>query len=132
MRAESEGRPPARQSKRGPMPPRPPVLIAPEMSAVHMLHDRGYPSVLYDVIPRVPFDSVSYSCYESLDHPDPVSALVADLDLIRLITGSNRVLLGEMAPHVAAIGHGGGKPDIFPRRFDEVMKEEAPRCIGSR
>ena len=42
------------------------VLMAPEICAVRMLHDRGFASVLYDVLPRIPFDYVSYSSWESM------------------------------------------------------------------
>jgi len=48
------------------------------------------------VIPYAPFDYVSYSCYESLSHPDPAKALVADLNKIRDVTGSSRLIVGEV------------------------------------
>ena len=81
------------------------VLVAPEFSAVHMLRDQGFASVLSDVIPRVPFDCISYSCYESLAHSEPDSALTADLDWIRRITGSDRIILGELGFSRSALGH---------------------------
>ena len=72
------------------------VLAAAEISSVRMLRDQGLESVVYDVMPEVPFDYVSYSCYESLGRADPESALVEDLDLIRSVTGTDRVIVGEL------------------------------------
>jgi hypothetical protein len=73
------------------------TAIAPEFSAVRMLRDHGLWSVLFDVIPRVRFDYVSYSAYESLDSPDPSSTLKADLDTIRAVTGvePGQIVIGE-------------------------------------
>lgn len=72
------------------------VEVAPEISAVHMLHDRNLESVLYDVIPRVPFDAVSYSSYESIYRDDPAAELAAALDIIRLVSHANAVIIGEL------------------------------------
>ncbi len=80
------------------------VLVAAEISSVRMLRDEGLESVVYDVMPGVPFDYVSYSCYESLSHSDPESALADDLDSIRRITGSDRVILGELGFSRAGLG----------------------------
>jgi hypothetical protein len=71
------------------------VLLAAEISSVHMLNDQGFPSVLYDVLPRVHTDYVSYSAWESLSHPDPATALPSDLDQIQSVTGSNAIIVGE-------------------------------------
>jgi hypothetical protein len=80
------------------------VFQAPEISVVHALKDRGYASVLYDVLPRTPFDYVSYSCYEILNNPDPGAALREDLNLIQLATGSRRIVLGEVGYPRSAMG----------------------------
>lgn len=72
------------------------VFVAPEISSVHMLKSRGYPSVLHDVLTRAPFDYVSYSAYESLGKTDPASALKADLETIRSIAGASPIILGEI------------------------------------
>jgi hypothetical protein len=80
------------------------VFQGPELSVVHGLKDRGYASVLYDVLPRAPFDYVSYSCYEILNTPDPGTALKEDLNLIHLATGSRRIVLGEVGYPRSAMG----------------------------
>ena len=72
------------------------VLMAPEISAVRMLHNRGFASVLYDVLPRIPFDYISYSSWESLAAASPAETLASDLNLIRSVTASNRIIVGEM------------------------------------
>ena len=72
------------------------VQVAVEISGVHELHDHGLASVLYHVLPRVPFDYVSYSSWESLGQPDPAAALASDLGLIQSVTGSNQIIVGEM------------------------------------
>lgn len=72
------------------------VLVAPEMSAVRMLREKGLPSVLYDVVPRVPFDFLSYSSYESICSAQPLQALRADLDTIAAVSGSRQIILGEI------------------------------------
>jgi hypothetical protein len=70
------------------------VLTAAEMNIVRALHDRGIPSVLYDVLPGLAVDYVSYSAYESINSPDPAGRLRADLDTIRAVTGTP-VIIGE-------------------------------------
>lgn len=72
------------------------VAVAPEFCSVHTLRDKGFASVLYDVLQRVPFDYVSYSAYESICSRNPILALRADLDLIELLAGSRRIILGEI------------------------------------
>jgi hypothetical protein len=72
------------------------VYFAPEFSIVHVLHDAGLKSVLYDVVPKVIFDYVSYSTYESINRSDPDSALGADLNLIQDTTGSSSIIFGEI------------------------------------
>ena len=71
------------------------VNFAPEFNIVHALRDRGFESVLYDVIPKIEFDFVSYSSYESLDSADPAATLSSDLDLIREIVKSKNIIVGE-------------------------------------
>ena len=80
------------------------VLMAPEISAVRMLHDRGFASVLYDVLPRISFDYVSYSSWESLGAAKPADALASDLELIRSVSASNRIIVGEMGFSRSAYG----------------------------
>ena len=72
------------------------VFLAPEFCMVHALHDAGFKSVLYDVLPFVIFDYVSYSSYESINEAAPDKALTADLDLIQSIVGSNAIIIGEV------------------------------------
>jgi hypothetical protein len=72
------------------------VHIAPEFNTVHMLHDRGFKSVLYDVLPFVMFDYVSYSAWESIDSQKPADTLYADLDTIRDVVGSTAIIIGEV------------------------------------
>ena len=72
------------------------VYLAPEFCIVHALHDAGFKSVLYDVLPFVIFDFVSYSSYETINEPEPDQALYRDLDLIQNVVGSNAIILGEI------------------------------------
>ncbi|MCL5744600.1 MAG: hypothetical protein M1541_11845 [Acidobacteria bacterium] len=71
------------------------VYIAPEFSIVRALRDRGFQSVLYDVLPSVMFDYVSYSAWESINTPDPANTLRADLETIQNVTGSSAIIVGE-------------------------------------
>jgi hypothetical protein len=80
------------------------VLMAPEISAVRMLHDRGFATVLYDVLPRISFDYVSYSSWESLGAAKPADTLASDLDLIRSVTASSSIIVGEMGFSRSAYG----------------------------
>lgn len=72
------------------------VSLAAEISSVHFLYDRGYPNMLRDVVPRASVDYISYSSYESLDTPDPVTSITADLDLIRSVAGPIPIIVGEI------------------------------------
>jgi hypothetical protein len=72
------------------------VYSAPEFSNVRALHDAGFKSVLYDVLPFVSFDYVSYSSYESINQAEPEQALLADLSTIQDVVGSSAVILGEI------------------------------------
>jgi len=72
------------------------VYFAPEFCAVRSLHDAGLESTLYDVVPYVKFDYVSYSSYQSTSMKDPGSALLQDLRTIQNIAGSNAIIIGEI------------------------------------
>ena len=71
------------------------VYSAPEFNIVRTLHDHGFPSVLYDVLPSVMFDYVSYSAWESLDSPDPARTLWNDLETVQNVVGSSAIIVGE-------------------------------------
>jgi len=71
------------------------VYLAVEFNCVHALHDDGFKSTLYDLIPTVPFDYVSYSAYESIDSAAPGDTLKADLDLIQDVAGTSSIIIGE-------------------------------------
>lgn len=71
------------------------VYSAPEFNIVRALRNSGLPSVLYDVLPSVAFDYVSYSAWESINTAAPVATLQADLDTIREVTGSSAIIIGE-------------------------------------
>ncbi|MGI8742678.1 MAG: hypothetical protein ACR2NN_08920 [Bryobacteraceae bacterium] len=82
----------------------PRVYFAVEFCMVHALRDAGLKSVLYDVLPFVTFDYASYSAYESINRPDPVASLVADLNLLRDVLGSNSIILGEIGFSPSQLG----------------------------
>jgi hypothetical protein len=71
------------------------VDFAPEFANSRSLHDAGLESVLYDVLPSVLSDYVSYSAYESINTPDAAGTLIADLNTIRDIAGSRAIIIGE-------------------------------------
>jgi len=86
------------------------VYFAPEFCITRALHDRGFQSVLYDVLPSVIFDYVSYSAYESINAPQPGDTLTADLNTIQEVTGSSSIILGESGspnPHGGRLLHPG-------------------------
>jgi hypothetical protein len=70
------------------------VYFAPEFAIVHALHDNGFESVLYDVLPSVISDYVSYSAYETINK-ESAAAVVADLKTISTITDSRPIIIGE-------------------------------------
>jgi len=72
------------------------VYFAPEFCNVRTLHDAGFKSVLYDVLPFVLFDYVSYSSYESINRAELDKALIADLNIIQGVIGSSAIILGEV------------------------------------
>lgn len=80
------------------------VYFAPEFCITRALHAGGYQSVLYDVLPAVLFDYVSYSAYESINAPQPGETLTEDLDTIQAVTGSNAIILGEIGFSLSAWG----------------------------
>lgn len=71
------------------------VYSAPEFNIVRALHDNGWPSVLYDVLPSASFDYVSYSAWESINTSSPASTLQTDLDTVRDVIGSSAIIIGE-------------------------------------
>jgi hypothetical protein len=71
------------------------VYLAPELNIVRALHDGGFQSVLYDVLPSAMFDYVSYSAWESINSPDPISTLGADLATIQEVAHTNAIIIGE-------------------------------------
>jgi hypothetical protein len=92
------------------------VYLAPEFCVVHALHDAGYKSVLYDVLPYVLFDYVSYSSYESINQADSEKALFGDLNTIQDVVGSSAIILGEAGFARSAWG-----PDGAVTRMDRVI-----------
>jgi len=82
------------------------VYSAPEINMVRGLAEAGLPSLLYDVIPFIRFDFVSYSSWESLNRQDPAKELVADLNTIRDVAGAATVILGELGFSRSAWGDG--------------------------
>ena len=71
------------------------VFHSPELNIVRALHDHGFESVLYDVLPLLTVDYVSYSAWESINTPDPADTLRADLATIRNVSGANQIIIGE-------------------------------------
>ena len=72
------------------------VYFAPEFSNIRTLKENGLESVLHDLIPRVDFDFVSYSSWDSIATENFPQVLAADLDMIREVAGSDNIILGEM------------------------------------
>jgi len=71
------------------------VYMAPEFNMVRVLRESGFKSVLYDILPFIAFDYVSYSSYESINAADPAAALRGDLAVIQNIVGSSAIIVGE-------------------------------------
>jgi hypothetical protein len=92
------------------------VYFAPEFSITRALHDNGFLSVLYDVLPFVTFDSVSYSAYESINTATPGETLTEDLNTIRNTTGADSIILGEIGFAQSAWGY-----DAVISRTNEVL-----------
>jgi hypothetical protein len=72
------------------------VYFAPEFCVVRALHNAGFKSILYDVLPFIIFDYVSYSSYESINQTEPEKALTSDLNTIQDVIGSSAIILGEV------------------------------------
>jgi len=90
------------------------VYFAPEFNMVQSLQEAGMKSVLYDVVPFVPFDYLSYSSYQSIGQASPQEQLVKDLDRIMEISGSNAIMVGE----VITCSYAGG--DI--EKLDDILE----------
>jgi hypothetical protein len=76
------------------------VYSAVEFNIVRDLKSRGMPSVLYDVVPNVNTDYISYSSYESINpiiSGDNGSILKSDISTILSVSGKNssRLIIGE-------------------------------------
>jgi hypothetical protein len=93
------------------------IWFAPEILSVHLLANAGFPSVLYDVLPQVTVDAVSYSSYESINQTDP-TALPRDLDTIRDTTGAQNIILGEFG-----FPRSHGQETQTVARIDRVISE---------
>jgi hypothetical protein len=93
------------------------VWFAPEILSVHLLANAGFPSVLYDILPQVTMDAVSYSSYESISQTDP-TALPRDLDTIRDTTGAQSLILGEFG-----FPRSDGQETQTVARIDRVISE---------
>ena len=92
------------------------VYSAPEMNVVRVLRGHGYPSVLYDVLPYVNFDYVSYSAWESINFDDSVPRLREDLNRIRDVIGSTALIIGESGFSRSSSG------SQVVTRVDEVLR----------
>jgi len=71
------------------------VYLAPEFNIVRALHDHGFQSVLYDVLPSAAFDYVSYSAWESINSPQPAATLLVDIGTIQEVAGTSSIIIGE-------------------------------------
>ena len=80
------------------------VKLAVEISMVRGLRSAGFLSVLYDVVPQVQFDFVSYSAYESTGAENPVERLQQDLDEIESVADGRQVMLGEIGYSRESLG----------------------------
>jgi hypothetical protein len=71
------------------------VDSAGELSIVTALHSNGYKSMLYDVLPSLSLDYISYSSYESINNSTPATTLNSDIQTIKNVTGVNNIIVGE-------------------------------------
>jgi len=92
------------------------VYFAPEVNIVRCLHEAGFESTLYDVVPYVKFDYVSYSSYQSMSQTNAQSALLEDLATIQSVVGTNNIIIGEIM--TAAPGM---EPTAFIPMLERVM-----------
>lgn len=88
------------------------VFCAPEISIVRGLHEAGLKSVLYDVLPHIMFDYVSYSSWESINRPNAPAALIADLETIQNVLGTGAIIVGEVGYSRTAWGDCGAAARI--------------------
>jgi len=88
------------------------VFSAAEFNMVHALHDRGYESVLYDVLPGLPLDYVSYSSYESINQANPGSMLAADIGTIEGVLGNHNLIIGEFGYSSDQVGASAANADL--------------------
>jgi hypothetical protein len=78
------------------------VYHTPEINIVRALQAAGLESVLYNVLPNVHPDAVSYSSYESINTctTEPIATCTAtlsqDLSTIAAKAGTSRIILGEI------------------------------------
>jgi hypothetical protein len=89
------------------------VYFAPEINICRCLHDAGLESALYDVIPYIKFDYVSYSSYQSTLSANPHDMLLNDLDTIEKVTGTRAIIIGEILI---------GSPSTDPQAFDQTLQ----------
>lgn len=69
------------------------VFHAPEFNIVRALRENGLKSMLYDVLPNIEFDFVSYSAYESTNvFPNRVAE---DLNTVASVVNSRQIIIGE-------------------------------------
>ena len=92
------------------------VYFAPEISVVRCLHDAGFQSVLYDVVPSVKFDYLSYSSHQSTNLPSPMSSLMQDLATIQSVVGSGEIIIGEIMTDSTE-----GDSDLFLLNLAQVI-----------
>jgi hypothetical protein len=92
------------------------VYFAPEVNVCRHLRYGGLKSALYDVVPFIKFDYVSYSSYESLGLSDPRNDLLEDLGTIRSVIGSSNIIIGEMMT-----ASPGADPGASIQTLSEVM-----------
>lgn len=82
------------------------VYSAAEFNIVHALHDNGYASVLYNVLPALTAkpDYISYSSYESINTTAPGVALGQDIPAIEGAAGTSKLIIGEYGYNQTQVG----------------------------
>jgi len=80
------------------------VSSAGDMSIVKALHANGFKSMMYDVLPGLNLDYVSYSAYESINNSNPATTLTTDIQTIKSITGNNNIIVGEFGYSADQVG----------------------------
>ena len=97
------------------------VYFAPEVNIVRYLHGLGLQSTLYDVVPFVKFDYVSYSSHQSLGQSDPQGALLQDLETIQSLIGSSPIIIGEIMT---------ASPGVDPTVFDQTLRQVLDEALA--